>query len=133
MTTLFPALRLELVRETVLLASRVSSGAATHIDAGFARKFTVTPAPDQLEQLESIPVSGATEDQFLKTAAVEVDVYLVFPGDRLARVEVHVAGTDPQSGESQRVDSAIDLRSASVGTISAPGQATLVTPDQILA
>jgi hypothetical protein len=132
-TTLYPALRLELIRETVLLASRVGAATTTHIDAGFVRKFTVTPAGDQLEQLESIPVSGTTEDQFLKTAAAEVDVFLVFPGDRLARVEVHLVGTDPQSGENQRIDSAIDLRSASVGTISAPGQATPVTPDQILA
>src|SRR5207248_8555189 len=52
-TTLFPALRLELVRETVLLAASVSTGSVTHIDAGFARRYAVRAAPDQLEQLSS--------------------------------------------------------------------------------
>src|SRR5262245_17085059 len=97
-TSLFPALRLDLVRETVLLATAVSSGTVTHIDAGFSRKYAVRPAPDQLEQLQSVPVQGQAETQFLKTATAEVDVFLVYPGNRLGRVEVHLSGTDPASG-----------------------------------
>lgn len=126
-------LRLELVRETVLLASSVSSGAVTHIDAGFARKYTIKPAPDQLEQLASITVQGAAEAQFLKTAAAEVDVFMTLPGNKLGRVEVHVAGTDPSDGSRQQVDGGLDLRSARVGAITPPSDAQAVGPSGILA
>jgi hypothetical protein len=131
-TSLFPSLRLDLVRETVLLASSVSSGAVTHTDAGFAHKYTIKPAPDQLEQLESVPVGGAAEDQFLKTAKAEVDVFLLLPSNRLGRIEVHLSGTDPSGGTKQRIDSAIDLRQAKVGAIEAPADAQAVTPANIL-
>lgn len=131
-TSLFPSLRLDLVRETVLLATSISSGAVTHLDAGFAHKYTVKPAPDQLEQLESIPVGGAAEDQFLKTATAEVDVFLLLPSNRLGRIEVHLVGTDPSGGTKQKIDSALDLRQAKVGTIEAPADAEAVTPANIL-
>jgi hypothetical protein len=131
-TSLFPALRLDLVRETVLLASAVSTGTVTHVDAGFARKYAVRPAPDQLEELESVPVQGQAETQFLKTATAEVDVFLVYPGDRLGRVEVHLSGTDPSSGIRQQVQSSIDVRTAKVATIQEPGSAQPVSPGDVL-
>lgn len=130
--SLFPALRLDLVRETTLLATSVSSGALTHIDAGFSKKYAVTPASDQLEQLESVSVEGQTEDAFLKTASGEVDVYLVQPGNQLGRVQVHVTGTDPGSGTKQDVQSTLDLHATKVATISAPANAQSVDPTQIL-
>ena len=132
-TTLFPALRLDLVRETVLLAASVSSGALGRIDAGFVRKYRVRPAPDQLEQLQSMPVGGSSaEQQFLRTASAELDVYLLFPGDKLGRVDVILSGVDPSNGEKQQIQSRLDLRSAKVGAIEAPADAQQVTPSEIL-
>ncbi len=131
-TTLFPALRLDLVRETVLLAASVSAGALGHIAAGFIRKFVITPAPDQLEQLQSVAVQGAAADQFLKTASAEVDVYLLFPGDQLSRVVVRLSGVDPSNGEKQDIQNTLDLHPAKVGAIPAPSDAQQVQPSDIL-
>lgn len=131
-TTLYPALRLDLVRETVLLARTISAGAITHIDAGFAHKYTVQPAPDQLEQLESIAVQGTTEDQFLKTARGQMDIYLMVPGNKLGRIELRMLGTDPSNGEKQEVLSTLDVRPAKVSSIQPPSNAQQVAPADIL-
>lgn len=131
-TSLFPALRLDLVRETVLLARSISASSLTHPSAGFAHKYVVMPAPDQLEQLESIPVQGSGETTFLKTARAELDVYLSYPGDKLVRVEVHLTGTDPSDGTRQQVDNSIDLHSGRVQPIKAPEKAVAVSPAEIL-
>ena len=131
-TSLFPALRLDLIRETVLLASSISSPVLTHVPAGFAHKYVVKPAPDQLEQLEAIPVQGRSEAAFLKTAKAELDIFLGVPGDRLFRVELHLSGTDPSDGSKQQVDSAIDLRSGRVDAIKPPDRAVSVSPAEIL-
>ena len=131
-TTLYPPLRLDLVRETVLLARSVSAGAITHIDAGFAHKYTVQPAPDQLEQLESIPVQGAAEDQFLKTARAQIDIYLITPGNKLGRIELQMLGVDPSNGEKQEIVSTLDVRPAKVSAIQAPSDAEQVAPADIL-
>jgi hypothetical protein len=131
-TTLFPPLRLELIRETVLLAASVSSGAVAKIDSGFARKYVIRPAADQVEQLESIPVQGAAEDQFLKTASAELDLYLTVPGGNLGRIEAHLTGVDPSNGEKQDIQSTLDLRSANVGAIRAPAGAQQVAPADLL-
>jgi hypothetical protein len=130
-TSFFPALRLELVRETILLASSVSGSSVTHISAGFARKYVVKPASDQLEQMEAIVVQGRSEASFLKSATGEVDVFLGVPGDRLERIEVHVTGTDPSGGTKQRVDNWVDLRPARVAPIKPPDSASSVAPESI--
>jgi hypothetical protein len=130
-TSFFPALRLELVKETVLLAGSIPGSSVTHLSSGFARKYVVKPAPDQLEQLQAIVVQGVTETNFLKTATAEVDVFLSLPGDSLMRVEVHLTGTDPTAGTKQRVDNSMDLRSARVAPIKPPGSATAVAPESI--
>jgi hypothetical protein len=130
--SLFPALRLELLRETVLLASSISSGAVSHVDAGFARKYSVRPAPDQLEQLQSIAVQESGERQFLKTATAELDLFLVVPSSRLGRVEVHLVGIDPNSGTRQQIDSGADLHTARVDAIAPPAQAVPVAAGEIL-
>jgi hypothetical protein len=130
-TSFLPAVRLELIRETVLLAASVSGSSFTHVSSGFARKFAVRPASDQLEQLQAIAVQGRSEASFLKTASGEIDVFLGVPGDRLNRLEVHVSGTDPSVGTKQKVDNWIDLRSASVRDITPPASATSVAPENI--
>ena len=132
-TTLFPALRLDVVRETVLLASSVSTGGLGHVDAGFARKYAVRPAADQVEQLLSISVQGTAERQFLRSASAEVDVFLTVPDNKLGRVEVHVSGVDPSNGEQQQIQSSLDLRPAKVTAVQAPVDAQLVSPSDILA
>lgn len=131
-TQLIAGLRLDVVRQAVLLASSVSTGSLTHVSAGFARRYAVMPAPAQLEQLLAVSVQGPTEQQFLKSAMAEVGVYLLVPGNKLARVEVHVAGTDPATGEKQEMLSVLDLRSAKVSAIPAPPDAMLVAPSEVL-
>jgi hypothetical protein len=131
-TTFYPSLRLDLVRETVLLARSVSSGSVAHIDAGFARKYVVRPAPDQLEQLESMTVQGAAEEAFLKTATAELDVYLLVPSNKLGRIELHMTGIDPSSGEKQQILSTLDVKPAKVGAITPPADAQQVTPSNLL-
>jgi uncharacterized protein YaiE (UPF0345 family) len=132
-TTLFPALRLDVLRETVLLASSVSTGGLGHVDAGFARKYAVRPAADQVEQLLSISVQGTAEQQFLKSATAEVDVFMTVPDSKVGRVEVHVRGVDPSNGEQQQIQSSLDLRSAKVAAVQAPSDAQLVAASDILA
>jgi hypothetical protein len=132
-TTLFPALRLDVLRETVLLASSVSTGGLGHVDAGFARKYAVRPAADQVEQLLSISVQGTAEQQFLKSATAEVDVFMTVPDSKVGRVEVHVTGVDPSNGEQQQIQSSLDLHSAKVAAVQAPTDAQLVAPSDILA
>jgi len=131
-TTLFPALRLDVVRETVLLATSVSPGALNRVNSGFARKFTIQPGATQVEQLLSISVEGTAERQFLKTASGEVDVYLTVPDNRLGRVEVHVSGVDPSNGEQQQIQSILDLRAAKVAVVQAPADAQLVAASDLL-
>jgi hypothetical protein len=130
-TSFFPALRLELLRETVLLAGSVAGPSLARVPAGLARKYVVKPAPDQLEQLQGVSVQGQSEAAFLKSAGAEVHVFLGLTGDHLERLEVHLAGTDPSSGARQRVDSSLDVRSARVGTIKPPDAATSVPPENI--
>lgn len=131
-TVLFPALRLDLLRETTLLALSISPAGIGHVGAGFARRFAISPAPPQLEELETIPVVGAAEKAFLRTAQAQVDVYLVIPSGQLGGAEVHLTGTDPVSGIRQQVDSHLELRATQVPRISPPAQAQLVDPGSIL-
>lgn len=130
-TALYPVLRLQLVREAVLLARTVGAGSLTTIPGGFGHRYRVTPAPDQLEQLQAIPVTGSQETVFLRTASAEIDATLTMQ-DKLSRLEVHLSGKDPKNGEVQKVDSTADFTSARVGTIQTPSTSTLVGPDQIL-
>jgi hypothetical protein len=115
----------------VLLASSVSASSLTHISSGFAHKYAVKPAPDQLEQLEAIVVEGRSETTFLKNATAELDLFLSIPGDNLVRVEAHLTGTDPAAGTKQRVDNWVDLRQARVAPIKPPDSASSVAPESI--
>ncbi len=131
-TALYPAVLLPLVREAVLLATDVGAGSVANVDSGFSHRYKVTPASDQLEQLEAIAVSGSQESAFLKTARGEIDAFLTLTGDKLTRLEVHLSGQDPQNGETQKVDSIADYRPAKVDAIDPPPNAITVSPDQIL-
>lgn len=131
-TALYPVLRLQLLREAVLLARNVGSGSLTTIPGGFGHRYRVTPASDQLEQLQAIhPAAGAQETGFLSTATAEIDATLNMQ-DRLSRLEVHLSGKDPQNRELQKVDASADFHPAGVGTIAVPSSSTPVGPDQIL-
>lgn len=131
-TALYPALRLRLLRETVLLAKDVGSGSVTNVNNGFAHKYKITPASDQLEQLEAIPVTGQAEQVFLKSATAELDAYVSLTGDKLTRIEVHLNGTDPSNNEQQKVNSTVNFTPSKVSPIELPASATLVPPSQIL-
>jgi hypothetical protein len=132
-TALFPGARLELMRETVLLAAKESSGGISHITEGFARKYTVTPAGDQLEQLQAMNFQGQAESTFLKTATGTIDVYLGLSGNHLLRMEVHLSGTEPQTGTLQKDDFTISFKSAKVDPIPLPSQAQTVVPTNLFA
>jgi hypothetical protein len=131
-TMLFPALRLDLLRETVLLAASISAGSLGHIDSGFVRRYAVRPAPDQLEELQSVTLDQSAAQAFLGTASGEVDVFMTVPGDRLARVEVHLSGLDPSTGQRQDIASTLTLRAARAGAIQAPADAQQVAAGDVL-
>lgn len=132
-TALFAAVRLPLLRESVLLARSVSGSTLANTDGGFVHKYAVKPASDQLEQLQSVPVQGSAETAFLKTAGAEVDAFLSLRGNQVSRLEVHLTGTDPGSGTKQKIDSTINLKAAAVKDIQAPASAIPIDPTQILA
>jgi hypothetical protein len=132
-TELYPAVRLDLIRESVLLARSIGSGQLTRVGNSFdfAHKYAVTPAPDQLEQLDAMPVQGAAETAFLKSASAEFDIFTSVQGDRLMRVEVHITGTDPSTSTKQKIDCVADFKPAKVKAIETPTGATPVSPNQI--
>lgn len=131
-TALYPALRLPLIRESVLLASDVGEGAITTAGNGLATRYKVTPSSDQLAQLMSIAVSNSQRTGFLKTARAEIDAYLTVTGGRLSRLGLNLTGTDQLSGEVQRIQTTADFRPAKVGQISIPTNAQPVDPSQLL-
>jgi hypothetical protein len=132
LSPLYPALRLDILREAVLLAKDVSGWTLSHVSQGFAHKYVVTPATDQLEQLENVPLGAGLEQTFLKTAKVEIDVFLSAPGDRLLRIEVHMTGTDPDSRETQKIDSSASFNGGKVAAIGLPVAAQPVQASDIL-
>jgi hypothetical protein len=133
-TALFPALRLQLIRESVLLAKSVSGSSLNNTSNGFFRKYAVMPASDQLEQLQSIPLQGSAETVFLKTATAELDAFLSLSGNKLSRLEVHLNGTDPSTGTKQKIDSTMTLKpgTGKLQVIMGPSSATPVSPADIL-
>ena len=76
-----PGVRLNLLRESVLLASRVSK-TTSFSNGGFQNRYTITPAHDQLVQLMVNSGSGTL-------------VASLGAGNRLQRVDGHFTGIDP--------------------------------------
>jgi hypothetical protein len=130
-TWLYSAALLSLLRESVLLAKRVDAYSAVQQGNGFAHKYVVIPASDQLEQLQAMTLSGSAELAFLKTATAEIDVFLSVTGNSLRRLEVHLVGTDPSTGEKTKIDSSSDYHTARVNTIAIPTGAEDVGADHI--
>jgi len=130
-SALYPAVLLELVRESVLLAKRVGASSIAQQGGGFAHKYVVIPSSDQLEQLEAITLSSSEEQAFLKTATAEIDVFLAVSGDRLQRVEVHLVGIEPSTGAKNKIDSTSDYKAAHVDSIAVPQGAADVDPGQL--
>ena len=130
-TALYPAILLQLLRESVLLAKRVDASSIVQVNNGFARKSVVQPAPDQLEQLQAISLAGNDEQVFLKTATAEIDVFLTVTGSKLSRTEVHLLGTDPTNGEKNKIDSTANYSLGKVGDIAVPTGAVDVQPADI--
>ena len=131
-TALYPALRLPLLRESVLLASNVGEGSITTVGNGLATRYRVTPASAQMEQLMAIPVAAAQQSTFLKTAKAQIDAYLTVTGGKLSRLALTLQGTDQSTGEVQNITSTADFRPAKVNPISEPSGAAQVEPSQLL-
>ena len=88
-----PGVRLNLLRESVILATRVSKS-TSFSNGTFSNQYTITPAHDQLGQLLANSGSG-----FL--------VVRVGAGNRLQRVDGHFTGTDPVSSRHLVVSSTL--------------------------
>jgi hypothetical protein len=101
----YPGVRLNLLRETVLLAKK-SGKSSTFSSGTFYNLYTITPAPDQLEQLMSVTVAADTETAFLKSSRATITAYLTTSG-HLQRIVLHLEGTDPSSSLKRVYDSSM--------------------------
>ena len=132
-TALYPGVSLALVRETVLLARSTSAYSLVHLSSGFTHEYKITPGPDQVEQLQSMPVQGGQEKVFLKTAHTEVDAYLSVPGSRLVRIVVQMTGRDPVSSLNQQVDATVDFSQGRQVALTPPPGAIPSAPADLFA
>jgi hypothetical protein len=89
-----PGVRLNLLRESVLLAAKVSK-TTDFANNTFVRHYTITPAPDQLHQLMGFSSSGT------------LSAYLSNTGNQLQRVDGHFLGTDTSTKRHLVVDSSL--------------------------
>jgi hypothetical protein len=131
---LMPLARLATIRETVLLAKSISAANVSYSFAGAYRHYQITAAKDQLEQLEGVSFTSDAsnaEATFLRSAAVRLDVYLTMSDSKLARLSIHIEGTDPQGKTVQTIDSSLVLQPGSVRPIQIPASATTIQPADI--
>jgi hypothetical protein len=122
----YPGVRLNLLRETVLLAGKSSKG-ANFVNGGFYNQYTITAAPDQLEQLMSLTVAPDKEAGFLKSAVATITAYLTTSG-HLQRLDLHVVGTDPSSSLHRVFDSSMTF--SQVGRATDPSIPATAVPVQ---
>jgi hypothetical protein len=101
----YPGIRLNLLRETILLATKSSKG-ATFSNGGFSNQLIITAAPDQVEQLIGMTVTPDKEAAFRKSASGTITAYLSTSG-HLQRIDLHVVGTDPTSSLKRVFDSSM--------------------------
>lgn len=127
----YPSVRLQLIREAVLLARSVDAPTLANTSSGFLHKYVVKPAKDQLEQLQAVSPVGQAETAFLKSASGEIDAFLSLQGGKLTRLEVHLGGVEPDTGEHYKVDSTATFKAARPKAVSPPAGATPVSPSQI--
>jgi hypothetical protein len=123
----YPGVRLNLLRETVLLASK-SSKTTTFSNGAFFNQYTITAAADQLAQLLSVTVAPGKEAGFLKSASATINAYLTTSG-HLDRLDLHAVGTEPSSSLHRVFDSSmIFSRIGQVTDPSIPTTAVAVQP-----
>jgi hypothetical protein len=127
----YPGVRLNLLRETVLLATNVSK-TTNYSNGSFSDQYTITPGSDQLEQLQSTVVGAAQEAKFLKSATGAITVYLSTGGHHLQRVDLKVSGTDPQTSLKQVFTSSLTFsKLGKVATPKVPAAAIAVQPSDL--
>jgi hypothetical protein len=122
----YPGVRLNLLRETVLLASK-SSKTTSFSNGAFYNQYTITAAPDQLVQLLSLSVTPDKEAGFLKSASVTINAYLTTSG-RLDRLDLHAVGTEPVSNLHRVFDSTMTF--SHVGAVTDPSIPATAVPVQ---
>jgi len=127
----YPGVRLNLLRETVLLATKVSK--STSFSGGaFSDQYAITPGSDQLEQLQSTIVGAAQEAKFLKSARGTITVYLSTSGHHLQKVAFSVSGTDPDTSLKQVFTSSLTFsKLGKVATPKVPAGAVAVQPSDL--
>jgi hypothetical protein len=101
----YPGVRLNLLRESILLATKSSKG-ASFTGGAFVNQVTITPAPDQIEQLMSMTVAPDKESAFRKSASATITASLSTSG-HLQKIDLHVVGTDPASSLKRTYDSSM--------------------------
>ncbi len=130
----YPGIRLNLLRETVLLAAGQSSKGPSFANGSFSRQYTITPGADQLEQLQSTVIGPQNEAKFLKSASGTIDFYVGLNGNHLERVAIHVVGTDPETTLRQEFRSTLTFsRVGKVGPIGIPDKSLQVAPSNLFA
>jgi hypothetical protein len=122
----YPGVRLNLLRETILLARKSSKG-TTFSNGAFYNQYTITPSSDQLEQLLSVTVPPDKEAAFLKSASGTITA-LVTTSGHLQRLDIHMVGTDPGSSMKRVFDSSMTF--SRVGRASDPSIPTTAIPVQ---
>jgi hypothetical protein len=127
----YPGVRLNLLRETVLLATNASKS-TSYNNGSFSDQYTITPGSDQLEQLQSTVVGAAQEAKFLKSATGAITVYLSTSGHHLQRVDFKVSGTDPQTSLKQVFTSTLSFsKLGKVAMPKVPAAAIAVQPSDL--
>jgi hypothetical protein len=132
--TFYEGVRLNLLRDVVLLAAKESFSAYNVKDGQLLRRYSVTPAPDQLGQLLSeVDFETAAQQQaFARSASGSIDVYLTFSGDHLDRYEIHLVGTDPLNGLHSDIKSTVVFSNVGKARpIAVPDNWIEVSPDQL--
>ncbi len=130
---LFPAIRLDIIRESVLVGRSITQPVVAFVGSSVSRRYVVTPASDQLQQLQgvAVPVSGLSE--YLKTASARIEIYLTTNSNQLVRVVVSMSGVDAVDNTKTSVESTVDFKlSRKVGQITAPDGSVAVTPEHLL-
>jgi hypothetical protein len=126
----YPGVRLNLLRETILLATKSSKG-ANFTGGGFTNQVTITAAPDQVEQLMSMTVAPDKEAAFRKSASATITAYLSTSG-HLQKVDLHIVGTDPSSSLKRVFDSSLTFsRVGRAADPSVPASAIPVQPQDM--
>ena len=128
----YPGVRLNLLRETVLLASKVTRG-ATFSNGALLNQYTITPGGDQLEQVQSTVVGPQEEAKYLKSAVGTMTVFLT-GGGQLKRVDLKASGTDPTTSLKQTIDSSLVFNKiGGVSAVAVPATAIQVQPGNLFA